>query len=88
MSIAPAVVYGLCLFTSLLCAVLLARAWQASRSRVLMFSALCFGFMALNNFFVVADMLILIEQDLTVFRQLSLAVGVAVLLYGFIWEME
>jgi hypothetical protein len=81
-----AVVYGLCLATSLLCAGLLARAWLASRGRLLLFSALCFAFMALNNLFVVLDMLVFVQADLTLFRQLSLLTGLAVLLYGFIWE--
>lgn len=86
--IAPAVVYTLCLATSSLCAFLLARAWQATRARLLLFSAICFALMALNNLFVVADMVVLVDQDLSLPRQLSLLAAIAVLLYGFIWEVE
>ncbi len=85
---APSVVYSLCLLTSILCTVLLVRSWLSSRSRLLLFSAICFAFLALNNLFVVADMLILSTQNLTLWRQFSAVAALGVLLYGFIWEAE
>jgi hypothetical protein len=84
-----AVVYLLCLLTSVLCAVLLARAWLASRSRLLLYSALCFALLAVNNLVVVIDMIVLPTQvDLTLVRQASVVAALGVLLYGFIWEAE
>jgi hypothetical protein len=82
----PALVYGLCLGASLLCAVLLGRAYLASRSRLLLWSALCFGFLALNNLLVVADMLFLPDLDMTMARQGAALIGVSLLLIGFVWE--
>jgi hypothetical protein len=84
----PAIVYALCLLTSVVCTVLLVRSWLASRARLLLFSALCFGLLALNNLFVVADMVILPDYDLTLPRQFSVLAALGVLLYGFIWETE
>lgn len=84
----PAIVYVLCLVTSIVCAVLLVRSWLASRTRLLLFSALCFALLALNNLIVVADMVLLPQIDLTLARQLSVLAALAVLLYGFIWEVE
>lgn len=85
----PAVVYLLCLLTSVACAVLLARSWRASRSRLLLYSALCFAFLALNNLLVVIDMVLLpVAPDLTLWRQLANVAAIGVLLYGFIWEAE
>ena len=84
-----AVVYILCLLTSVVCAVLLARAWRASRSRLQLYSAICFGLLAVNNLLVVVDMVVLTTAiDLTVWRQVSVAAALGVLLYGFIWEAE
>lgn len=84
-----AVVYLLCLLTAVVCAVLLARAWLASRSRLLLYSAACFALLALNNLLVVTDMVLLpVEPDLTVWRQLTVVAALGVLLYGFIWEAE
>lgn len=85
---AAALLYLLCLATSLLCAGLLWRAWRRTRASLLAWSAACFGFLALNNLFVVADMLVFTGTDLTLLRQGSSLAAIAVLLYGFIWEVE
>lgn len=84
----PMAVYLLCLLTSLVCGWLLMRAWRRGRSRLLLWTALAFGFLALNNLFLVADMLVFTAADLRWMRHLSGLAAVAVLLYGFIWEAE
>ena len=81
-------VYSLCLLTSVVCAGLLLRTWRASRAPLLLFTAGCFGFLALNNLLVVVDMILLPDRDLTLWRQLSSLAAIGVLLYGFIWEVE
>ena len=84
----PAAVYILCFLTSGTCAFLLARNYRRTGTRLLMWSALCFGFLALNNAVVFIDALVLPDIDLAVIRlSLSLA-AVTVLLFGFIWEGE
>jgi hypothetical protein len=84
----PAAVYILCFLTSGACAFLLARNYRRTGSRLLMWSALCFALLALNNAVVFVDALILVDVDLTILRlSLSLA-AVTVLLFGFIWEAE
>jgi hypothetical protein len=52
----------------------------------LLWSALCFVCLAINNLLVVIDMLFLADVDLSVPRQLAAISGVGLLLYGFIWE--
>jgi hypothetical protein len=84
----PEMVYGLCLATSVVCALLLVRSWLATRARLLLFSALCFALLAVNNAFVVVDMVLLPGRDFTLWRQVSVLAALAVLLYGFIWEAE
>jgi len=87
-SIFPAAVYILCFVTSGACAYLLARNYARTGTRMLMWSALCFGLLALNNAVVFVDALVVHDVDLAILRlTLSLA-AVAVLLFGFIWDLE
>jgi hypothetical protein len=83
-----ALIYLLCLLTSALCAGLLTRAYRRTRAPLLLWSAACFALLALNNLFVVTDMILLPNNDLTLLRQGSSLAAVGVLLYGFIWEVE
>ena len=82
------IVYVLCTLTSLACAVLLLRAWRRTRHRLLLWSGLCFVGLATNNALVVLDARFTPAQDLTLMRTLPALVGVALLLYGFIWDAD
>jgi hypothetical protein len=81
-------VYLLCLGASLLCTGLLVRSYLRTRTSLLFWSALCFVLLAVNNFIVVLDMLVLREIDLSVWRLFASLAAVCVLLYGFIWKVE
>lgn len=85
---APTGVYGLCLLTSVICAGLLLKSYRASRTKLLLYTALGFGFLAVNNLFLVADLVVFPEVNLRFFRQTALVAAVAVLLYGFTQEVE
>lgn len=84
----PNLVYLLCFLTSALCAVLLVRQYAASRTPVLLWSAVCFVFLALSNLIVVIDKSVLTETTFRTPRLLLTLIAVAVLLFGFIWEAE
>ena len=85
----PAVVYVLCFLTSAACAVLLGRSYARSGARLLLWSSLCFVFLALNNFLVVVDLVILpTEIDLRLYRYGFAIAGILTLLYGFIVDQE
>jgi hypothetical protein len=81
-------VFLLCMATSLLCAVLLVRSYRTSRTRLLLWSALCFIGLSVNNFFLFLDVVVLPDVNLLPMRQLSALLAVGVLLFGFIWESE
>lgn len=81
-----AVVYVSCALTSLACAVLLLRGYARTRARLLLWSGLCFVGLFLNNALLVLSTRV--TQDLTVVRTLPAVIGVALLLYGLIWESE
>lgn len=86
-AIAPAV-YLLCLGSSAVCAWLLIRSYTKNKSRLLLWSAVCFFLLAVNNFLVVADIMLVPSIDLIMVRQLASLGAVLILLYGFIWEVE
>ena len=81
--------YLLALVTSLACMVLLFRAYAASGTRLLLWSALCFVGLSVNNVFLFFDLVVFpTELDLRPYRLLSALAGLLFLLYGFIWEAE
>jgi len=81
-------VYLLCLLTSTACAWLLIRSYRRTAARLLLWSSACFALLAANNLVVVIDILAVPTVDLRIIRLgLSLA-AVAVLLFGFVWDLE
>lgn len=84
----PAAVYTLCFLASAACSVLLGRSYARTRARLLLWSALCFGCLALNNFVVVLDLVVLPDLDLRLPRNLLAVAGILMLLYGFIMDQE
>lgn len=84
----PTLVYLLCFLTSSACAGLLARNYWRTGARMLLWSALCFLFLAGNNFVVILDMLVLPATDFRLIRHLLSLAAVGVLLFGFIWDLE
>ena len=82
-------VFLLCFATSVVCLILLVRSYLRTRTRLLLWSSLCFVFLALNNLLLFIDVVVFpVEVDLLPYRQLTSLIGVSVLLYGFIWETD
>lgn len=84
----PALVYSLCVATSALCAALLLNAYLRSRTRLFLWTAIAFVLLAVNNAFVLGDMILFPEIDLLPYRYVAALAAVCVLVYGFIWEVE
>lgn len=83
-----AVIYSLCAITCALCAWLLIRAYLSTRSRLLLWSSVCFAGLTLNNVALWVDKLVLPTIDLSAVRTLIGLLAIFVLLYGLIWEAE
>jgi hypothetical protein len=81
-------VYILCALAATACAWLLARAYVRSRLRLLLWSAICFAGLALNNALLFIDKVVAPDIDLSAWRLLPAAVGVATLVYGLVWESD
>jgi hypothetical protein len=81
-------VYILCASTSILCAVLLFMSWRSTRTRLSFWSSLCFIALALNNLLLLVDLVVVPTVDLFLLRSGTALAGIAVLLYGLIWELR
>jgi hypothetical protein len=78
----------LCFLSSGLCAYLLVIGFSRQRQRLLLWSAVCFCLLALNNLLVFVDIILLPDLDLMWLRSLTALLAVSTLIYGFIWEIE
>lgn len=81
-------VYLLCAITALSCSVLLFRGFRRNRTRLLLWCALFFLALALENLTVFIDLIIVPDVDLYLFRTSIALVGVVLLLVGLIWDVE
>lgn len=87
MNVPAEVVYLLCMVTSLVCSVLLFRGYRRGGTRLLMWSAICFACLCLNNILLFVDVIVLTTSvDLSVWRLVPALVGVGLLCYGLIEE--
>lgn len=82
----PEFVYMLCAVTSMLCAGLLLRSYIKTRSRLLMWSSLCFAGLAINNILLFVDLVVVPTVDLRLLRSGSGVVALSLLLIGLVWE--
>ena len=88
MHIIPSLVYVLCFVTSVVCLVLLLRSYFRSKNRMLLWSALCFVGLSINNLLLFLDIIVFPEIDLRIPRLISSVAAAGVLLYGFLLETE
>lgn len=80
-------VYLLCAATSVACTLLLLRAYRRQRTRLLLWSSLCFVMLALNNTLLFIDLIVVpTTVDLSLWRSSTALAGVGLLLFGLIWE--
>ncbi len=79
-------VYIFGFLVTLTCGVLLTRAYSNVGKRLLLWSAICFYFLALSNLIVFLDLIVFPDVDLYRWRLIAAAIGMVILLYGLIWE--
>jgi hypothetical protein len=82
-------VYLLCCLTSAACAWLLGRSYLRGRTRLLLWSSICFAFLAANNLALVLDLVVWpTSVDLRLVRLWLALAAVISLIWGFVWEVE
>lgn len=79
-------VYLLCALTSIACAAMLVRGYLASRSKLLLWSSLCFVGLALNNTLLFLDLVVVPTVDLSAWRTGSALVSITILVFGLVWD--
>ena len=76
---------GLAVLTCAACMALLLHAYRSTRRRLLLWSALCFVFLTLNNVILFLD-LVVVEQDLRPWRHTAALLGLVVMISGLVSE--
>ncbi|NUP12392.1 MAG: hypothetical protein HOW73_40625 [Polyangiaceae bacterium] len=80
-------VYVLCAITSVACCALLVRGWRSSGSRLLLWSAIGFAFLALNNILLFVDLVVIPTAiDLSLARSATALVAMSIVVAGLVWE--
>ncbi|HVG53012.1 MAG TPA: DUF5985 family protein [Vicinamibacterales bacterium] len=85
MSIAEGIFLA-CGATSLVVAAMLLRQYLRVRSRLLLWSVICFVGLAANNVLVYVDMVMFTGVDLSLYRAVAGTIAVAIMVYGLVWE--
>ena len=81
-----ATIYALCALAALLCALLLGLGARRTRSRMLVWSAICFGLLAAANVVLVLDFVVFPGLALWPVRQGLSLLAVGTLIYGLVME--
>jgi len=81
-------VYILGTLTTLACGILLLRGYFRGANKLLLWSAICFLGLAVSNFLVFVDLVLLPDVDLYFWRLLVAAIAMTALMYGLVWESE
>ena len=80
--------YALSALTCLGCTILLAREYLRRRVQLLLWAAVCFIGLSVNNVFLFLDLVVFPEIDLRLVRLAAALIGMLCLLYAFIGEAE
>jgi uncharacterized protein DUF5985 len=80
--------YVVAMLSSGACAVLLFRGYLRRRLRLLMWSAICFVGLTINNVALFVDLVVFPQIDLRLARLIPALIGMTLLLYGFIWDTD
>ncbi len=82
-------IYLLCALTSLICAILMLRGYLRSKTRLLLWTSICFVGLLANNVMLFIDKVLYPAADVLVWeRAMAALAAVAILLFGLIWDSE
>ena len=84
-----AIVYILGTLVTLLCSILLLRAYAKAGKPLLLWSGLCFGLLTISNALLFVD-LVVVGNEISFYRWRlgTAAIGMLMLVYGLIFESE
>ena len=79
-------VYMMCALTSGMCTYLLYQKYRHRQLKLLLFSSICFGCLALNNILLFVDLILGTTYNLSVIRSIPAVAGFGILLWGLVRE--
>jgi hypothetical protein len=79
-------IYLLCAATSLVVAAILLRQYVRVRTRLVLWSVVCFTGLAVNNVLVYIDLVMYTGVDLSTYRSAAGAAGMVAMVYGLVTE--
>ena len=83
------IVYILCMLTSAGCASLLLRSYQRTRTRLLLWSSVCFIGLALNNALLFVDLVLVPDSvSLLIVRNFTALAALWTLVYGLVMDSD
>jgi cytochrome b subunit of formate dehydrogenase len=81
-------VYVLCALTAVSCVALLIRGYRRSGTRLLLWTSICFGFLAIHSAAVLVEILFFPSTDLQTVRHAASLIAGLTLVAGLVWEGE
>lgn len=81
-----ATVYILSALISFACAALLLRTFAQTRNGLLLWAAICFVGLTLNNALLYVDKVVVTDVDLSLWRAVPALAGMLALVFGLLWE--
>jgi hypothetical protein len=81
-----ATVYILAALISFACAALLLRSYLQARMGLLLWAAVCFLGLTLNNALLFVDKVVATDVDLSLWRAVPALAGMLALVFGLLWE--
>ena len=81
-------VYILCAATSFLCAAMLFRGYRQTGVRLLFWSSICFLGLTIDNVLLYADLVVIPDTSLTLFRRLAALAALLFLVFGLVWDAK
>jgi hypothetical protein len=79
-------VYILCGLTALACSILLWRGYRTRKVRLLLWCALFFLALTVENGILFFDVVVVPYTDLSILRNSVALLGILLMLYGLVWE--
>lgn len=79
-------IYVACGLTSLGVAAMLLRQYLRVRTRLLLWSFICFAGLAVNNVLVYIDLVMFTGVDLSLYRTAAGAAAMSLMVFGLVWE--
>lgn len=82
------IIYSLCSWTSFICLWMLLKSYFLTKSKILLWSSLCFSGLFINNILLIIDGFTGPKINLLTLRSTISLISFMFLLFGLIWEEE